>query len=725
MKIGVKKRSDQNPAQSLSHQQWIEGWKLGIGPAAHRTHLDSSYGIYLAENGLIGFGEKEKGALSLDMELNDRIVHLFDGLIIYNEKKRKRSSIELIVIEDGILYGKIINRNNPKLIPAEMVNTSHQMFQIESFDRQTVLQQRDCYFCCIHTHLDHPNLSEKFDHIFDIDFEVELENRLVSRVQQRVPASQSKDQNELHFLCIELMQGSLQPSSERIQGLWSNNRTTHNEAVDVNTTLIQILAWAPSELEIAESLLTTILRLQTSSGSIPSAIDTKGLIIDLAAPKPIICMVAEEVLSKRKDPDLIATMLPKLARYLSWILSHFDPTRRGIHRWRNQSEPLEKDIYETELATADLSALLLNEIESLERIASWQQQSTSLLKQFYDDKTRIISNLENLFWNESKKDYSIAWAREKKYVLDGYGALLPMMCKSLKKGAKEVMIERLQQGELTGKTLHHTSWREIDLSNDELPILQKILFIKALAHVDPGNSIVYDYLRLSMSGFIDFYIAKQKQVNQKSITLANAAYVMLVNYQYDQHYQIANPLINSIVRSLKRAKIDRVDLSIFASVAILLIGVRTFYALQESPQPLSILQTEMHIAYNELDFLTTIETATQIMEHYPEEASRARLYQANIALQFDNPEVALQMLTPLRERFPDSPGPMLLEAISLHQLQRFEDASQCYFEFCYLFDEIFPKIVEDAKFFHFLLQEQLALPNNWRVIYGHRICHEI
>jgi hypothetical protein len=207
--------------------------------------------------------------------------------------------------------------------------------------------------------------------------------------------------------------------------------------------------------------------------------------------------------------------------------------------------------------------------------------------------------------------------------------------------------------------------------------------------------------------------------------MSNAAFVMLVNNQFDEYYQSSNPILNKTVQTLKRAKVDRVDLTIIASVAILLTGVRTFYSLQDSPPPLTVLQTEMNIAYNELDFSTAILSAEQIIEHYPAQASRARLYTANIALQHNNAAVALQMLIPLREQYPDSPGPMLLEAIALHQLSEFEDASRGYFEFCYLFDEIFPKIVEDAKFFHFLLQEKLELPNNWKAIYGHRICHEI
>lgn len=721
----MKKRNDLNNIQKLPTQQWIEDWQLSVDFAKHQTLHENIVEVYLSTLGHISFDRTENAALSLDMELNDQIVHLYDGLIIYCEKMKARRSIEILMIEDGILYGRVNNRKNPKLVPTAFNSEAQVTSRIELYDHQIVLQNNENYFCCIYTHEDDPNLAQKFDTTFAIDFEAELNSRLSSRINHAGYSSQSRDQNELHFLCRELMTSSLRLGTGRIQGTWSNNYRKGNDIFDINTTLIQILAWSSTDIQIAESLLSGILRLQTSSGSIPSAIATNGTIIDLTAPRPIICMVAEDVLSKRKDSGLIDMLLPKLMRYLRWSLSHFDPTHRGIHSWRNQSEPLERDIYEPELATADLSALLLNEIESLERIAGWQNEQSTSQKKFSDEKARLISNLESLFWNPSAKDYSIAWAREKKYFLNGYCALLPMMCSSIKKGTKEVMIERLQQGELTGKTLHFSKWRDIDLSNDQLPILQKYLFIKALERIDTGDSIVYDYLRLSMSGFIEWYITKKKQIHKKSISMSSAAFVMLVNNQYDKYYQLSNPILNKTVQTLKRAKIDRVDLTIIASVIILLAGVRTFYALQNNPLPLTVLQTEMNVAYSELDFSTAMISADQIIEYYPEQANRARLYKANIALHHNNAAVALQMLTPLREKYPDSPGPMLLEAIALHQLEEFEDASRGYYEFCYLFDEIFPKIVEDAKLFYFLLQEKLELPNNWRVIYGHRICHEI
>ena len=115
-------------------------------------------------------------------------------------------------------------------------------------------------------------------------------------------------------------------------------------------------------------LLQTVFKIQTSSGSIPSEIKINGVVASLAAPKPILCMICDEVLNHKKDTAMVESIIPQLIRYLRWILSHFDPTHQGLHSWRNQTETLTPTITSPELATADLTALLLNEIESFDRI---------------------------------------------------------------------------------------------------------------------------------------------------------------------------------------------------------------------------------------------------------------------------------------------------------------------------------------------------------------------
>ena len=92
---------------------------------------------------------------------------------------------------------------------------------------------------------------------------------------------------------------SLQPATEKIPGIWAISDDTTPTNININTLLIQILAWIPLNIDISIQMLHTIFQIQTSSGSIPSEIKINGVASSLAAPKPILCLVCEEVLLKK------------------------------------------------------------------------------------------------------------------------------------------------------------------------------------------------------------------------------------------------------------------------------------------------------------------------------------------------------------------------------------------------------------------------------------------
>ena len=60
-------------------------------------------------------------------------------------------------------------------------------------------------------------------------------------------------------------------------------------------------------------------------------------------------------------------IIPKIRKYISWILNYFDPQKKGIHSWKNKNENLVFDNIEND-NSSNLTLLLLNELESLKFI---------------------------------------------------------------------------------------------------------------------------------------------------------------------------------------------------------------------------------------------------------------------------------------------------------------------------------------------------------------------
>ena len=340
---------------------WIEDWPIKATILHQPTPYSNEIKILLGSTGTLIIENEQPISLLLDMEMNDEIIHLCDSLFV--KSPNNKSSIEIIILDTNILFGRVSKREAPTLTGKKIYTDSECLSRIELTNGQLVYHREQDYFCCMLVPYDTPNISALIQEIYEVDFNEELRKRFQLRTEQLPYLNQSEYHNILLLLCMEKMMASLKPATEKIPGVWAISDEATPTTLNINTLLIQILAWIPLNIDISIQMLQTIFQIQTSSGSIPSEIKINGVVTSLAAPKPILCMVCEEVLLKKTDPEFAESITSQLIRYLRWILSHFDPTHKGLHSWRNQAESITPQISKPELAMPDLTALLLNEIE--------------------------------------------------------------------------------------------------------------------------------------------------------------------------------------------------------------------------------------------------------------------------------------------------------------------------------------------------------------------------
>ena len=91
------------------------------------------------------------------------------------------------------------------------------------------------------------------------------------------------------------MLSSLRSPENEIPGLWAISDDNDESILDINTLTIQIFAWVSIDQDIAMQLHSTLLKLQTSSGSIPCQINIDGEILSTNAPTPVLCMLTEHL----------------------------------------------------------------------------------------------------------------------------------------------------------------------------------------------------------------------------------------------------------------------------------------------------------------------------------------------------------------------------------------------------------------------------------------------
>jgi predicted Zn-dependent protease len=121
----------------------------------------------------------------------------------------------------------------------------------------------------------------------------------------------------------------------------------------------------------------------------------------------------------------------------------------------------------------------------------------------------------------------------------------------------------------------------------------------------------------------------------------------------------------------------------------------------------------------------TLRAGRMIIRYYPEQSAMAGLMTANMLLIQEQYEEASDLLTDVRRKYPDSPGPMIALGLACQLQGRFEEAEANYEEFIYLFDDIFPEIVDMVRQYRYLMDEGFREPPKWIEIYRYQLMHEL
>ena len=112
-----------------------------------------------------------------------------------------------------------------------------------------------------------------------------------------------------------------------------------NEEVDIDDFLIITRLFSITDIKKAKLLLKLIFSYQKSDGSLPNKIKDDNSHLYHHAPKPYISYISKIILNDY-DKDLAIYIIPKLRKYISWMVNYFDPQKKGIYFCRNKNEAL-------------------------------------------------------------------------------------------------------------------------------------------------------------------------------------------------------------------------------------------------------------------------------------------------------------------------------------------------------------------------------------------------
>lgn len=670
--------------------------------------------------------ESPEWHLAIPLPQNSRINLMFNGFCGYHTHRKIAHSAETTTPEAGVLWGRFSNIPAPTLISESAIETTDGFQWIEADAIPALLAVRDGHFCLVtkaHLFDEAVRIAEGY---LEEDFDTHLQAELKIREGASALFERMSHHDALAAACSECMMRAIRPAEGSILTRWSQSKTEGAPQLDINEIHPLALAWRQLDPDTAEELFLGVLKLQGNAGAIPVAYAPNQTFSVLEAPKPMLAKTAEKIWETQKNPHFLSEAIPLLRRHLQWLLHHFDPKRRGLHHWQNSPEPLDPKNYESELATVDLSALLLTEIEAFNRLRTHAPDAASRNPLFTEEQNTLKNNLSTQFWNEQSLQYNTAYLRNTRIQRDGFSTLIPLLCHHLPKRQKELVFDQIRKSNTLPGGHNILSWRSMVPDGHTFPLLQQTLLLEILETHDPNGETTRNFTRLMLQEFTEWHTRSIKEHSTLELDPAMAGFI--INLMSAHHYldHAKNTPPGFLYKLAKKSRINWMDAAIIAITIFTATTARTLYSLHRQPPPFAMLAAQINTAYTGENSKTVLRTALLIIKHYPEQAGLARLLAGNIELMRRNPAEAELFLRDVRKEYPDSPSAMVSLGLAYQLQGRIKEADAVYAEFTYLFDEIFPKLVKQIQQYRYLMEEGLrSPPPKWREIYRYPLMHEL
>jgi len=714
--------------RSYPAHPWFPGWSFepqGCGTSFREKNAGYFFQALETVGHIRPNLESPEWSIQVPVPQNSRINMLSNGFCGYLGHKKRTLSAEVMVPEPGILWGRFSNIPAPVLL-SETAPEERDGFQwLESDTSPALLAVRNGLFCLVAKARVFDDAVQLAENYLEKDFESTLAGELERRAGAARLFEQMNHHDSLAVISAECMMHALRPPEGNIPGTWSQSPESDSPHSNANELYALALAWRHLDIATAEALVLTTLKIQGSSGAIPVACSPSQTFSILEAPKPLMAKAAEKVWQTRRNPEFLAALIPPLRRHLQWLLHHFDPKRRGLHCWQNSNEPLDPETYASDLATADLTTLLLTEIEAMNRLRKAMPAYADEPDWFQDEQAALTLNLQTQFWNEEKGQFSNAIARSRVVEALGFPSFIPLLWEKLPLHRKNLVLEQIRESGKLPDGRSVLSWRKSALDDRSFPLLQQLLVLETLKAAAPNGTLVREFAQVSLKGLVEWHTLSLEEHGALPIDPVTAAYAINLQETHSYRYHAKGGLSAWLFKMLRKSRSDWFEAAIVGATIFAIFGVHTIYRQLHRPPPAADLLMRMDTAYANGDSAETLANSLVVIKYYPDQAARARLLTGNLLLLGGEHERAAELFEAVRKEYPDSPAAMVSLGIAYQLQGNFGRAEANYAEFSYLFENIFPELVSTIQRYRYLMQEGFKTPPKWKEIYGYPYMHKL
>jgi hypothetical protein len=511
---------------------------------------------------------------------------------------------------------------------------------------------------------------------------------------------------------VETLIGRVRPPCGAFPFRWSAGDTVDGMVLDANQTLPLALAWRSIDCAVAEDLVCSVLSCQADSGSIPARILADGTVLSSAPAWPLLAQAAVAAWSKRRRPEFLQYVLPRLYRYLADTISHTDPTTSGIHCWQSSNESLVPETFDTGLASADLTTFLICEIEAFFRLCDAAPQFTFDRAALQAEHERLTQHLMEALWDAEAKTFRSRYESGSPIERISIASILPLLWIDLPSRYEEPLLRQLNSNGQFHTKCGAPLWLKWDDETESppIPVAHQILLVEALRRAGAHEEL--EQFSRTLSGRLEHYfrsysclpddlrpssaIGNSRQTHPQSQHASASALAIVLVDTNDEHEGSAGTTSKSL-RWLDRHRTAVVG----ASIAILALGVVAIavalIARRTLPTPtaeaLAGLARQQYVDGN----YDQAVSSYQKLWKGTRGSSTVELLLGNTYYVKGDFQAAERCYRNVLQNNPQAPSALYNLGLALFRQNRMDEATACYKEVIAKFGTVHPGLANRAR----------------------------
>ena len=248
----------------------------------------------------------------------------------------------------------------------------------------------------------------------------------------------------------DLEAGLRQPAGE-LAYPWMLGHTAEGEGQVTDHLYAQVRAWSMLHPPTAAALVKAVLSTQRENGTIPRLIRPDGFHDSQWMPLPLLARSAWVAWQAKPNREFHDYVMPRLQRYLEWAIGYFDPEWLGLPRWQDARESWIPELYDITVASADLPALLISELDALRDLAQAVSSGGQPLEALMNYRAGLGRTLTSYFWNKEQSRFHDRIVGAQHVARLTLSATLPLLDTTLPRDTLHPVAEPLdREGSLRG-----------------------------------------------------------------------------------------------------------------------------------------------------------------------------------------------------------------------------------------------------------------------------------